>query len=304
MGNICVHDTISALKRKRNAVILAHYYEPLEIQEIADKVGDSFELAEFSRKIDNPVIIMCGVSFMAETVKILNPDKTVLIPVCGAGCKMADMVTAEDVRRLRKLYPAAAVMCYVNTSAAVKAECDICCTSSSAVKAAKYLKQKQIVFLPDKNLGAYVRAEVPEKEFILWNGFCPVHDCVTEDNLRIAKAEHSKAKVFVHPECKEEVCRLADFCGSTSQIIKKVAESSDEEFIIGTETGVAERLHITEPEKKVFPTRENMICPDMKKIKIEDIKKSLEYNTFEVNLPDKVIIRAYGSLEKMMEACC
>ena len=303
MSDICLYDTIAALKQKRNAAILAHYYEPMEIQGIADMVGDSFELAKFAAGAENPVIVICGVRFMAETVKILSPEKTVLLPVRGAGCGMADMVNTDDVKKLRKLYPAAAVMCYVNTSAAVKAECDICCTSSSAVKAAKYLRQKQVVFLPDKNLGAYIRRKVPEKEFILWDGFCPVHDGVTESDLRRAKSEHPDAKVLAHPECIPEIQQSSDFVGSTSGIINNVMSTHEKEYIIGTETGVTERLCEVFPEKSVYPLSNGMVCVNMKKIGLDDIKKSLENNTYEVNVPEKILVRAKASLEKMMEAC-
>lgn len=303
MRSIGIYDTIASLKQERDAVILAHYYQPLEIQKAADRVGDSFELAKFATGVEKSVIVVCGVRFMAETVKILSPEKTVLLPAPGAGCRMADMISPEEVRKLRKLYPDAAIMCYVNTTAAVKAECDICCTSSSALQAARSLPQHRVIFLPDKNLGAYVKAKVPEKEFILWNGFCPVHNSVSESDLYAAKAEHPHAKVLVHPECREEVCKLADFCGSTSQIIKRVTGSSDKEFIIGTEMGVAERLNMTESEKSLFDPHKQMICPDMKKISLEDIKKSLEENTFKVSMPQEIIVRAHASLKKMMEAC-
>ncbi len=306
---ICVSSTdiygrIASLKNKRNAVIFAHYYQPCEVQKVADIVGDSFQLAKYAEEVENEVIVMCGVRFMAETAKILSPEKTVLLPKPDAGCSMADMVTPADVRKLRQFFPKAAVMCYVNTSAAVKAECDICCTSSSAVKAAESLKQRQIIFLPDKNLGGYIRGKVPEKEFILWDGCCPVHNSVTEKDFTNAKNRHPEAEVLVHPECTEGVQKMADFVGSTSEIISRISSSNNKGgYIIGTEAGVYERLREIYPEKSIYQVSNDMVCADMKKTGLQDIVYTLETGTFEINLPEDILLRSRASLEKMMVAC-
>ncbi len=295
-----LEDKIIQLKKQKNALILAHFYQTLDIQNIADHVGDSFELAKYAQKATQAVIVLCGVTFMAESAKILNPDKTVLLPVPDAGCPMADMVTPEDVKALKEQYPDAAVMCYINSSAAVKAECDICCTSSSAVKIAKVLPQKQIIFVPDQNLGAYVASQVPEKEFILFHGFCPTHHRVSVEDVMCAKAAYPDAMVLIHPECTTAVLRQADYIGSTSGIIKQVEQSDQKAFIIGTELGVAERLRQLYPEKQIHLLTDKLICPNMKKTHLRDVFSSLENNVYEIKLSQNEMEGAKKSLERMI----
>ena len=296
-----IQEKILSLKREKNAIILAHFYQTMDIQNIADHVGDSFELARLARAAEQPIIILCGVRFMAESAKILNPDKTVLLPALDAGCPMADMVTPEDVKNLRKQYPDAAVMCYVNSSAAVKAESDICCTSSSSVRVAKSLKEKRIIFVPDKNLGAYTASRVPEKEFILFHGYCPIHDHVSVNDVHAAKAAHPDARVIVHPECTSQVLELADYVGSTAGILDYVEKSSEKEFIIGTEIGVVERITQTMPNKSAYLLSSQLICSDMKKTRIGDVLNSLENGINEIKLPENELKGAQKSLERMVE---
>ncbi|MDP4109908.1 MAG: quinolinate synthase NadA [Bacillota bacterium] len=296
-----IQERILSLKHEKNAVILAHFYQTMDIQKIADHVGDSFELACRAQAADESTIILCGVRFMAESAKILNPDKKVLLPAPDAGCPMADMVTAEDIVRLKKQYPDAAVMCYVNSSADVKAECDICCTSSSAVKIARSLSEKRIIFVPDQNLGAYVASQVPDKEFILYQGFCPIHHHVSASDVTAAKTVHPEARVLIHPECRSEVVKLADYVGSTSGIIDYVKNSADREFIIGTEMGVVERLKRIAPEKNVYLLATRLVCPNMKKTRISDVLNSLENDVYEITLPEYAIKGAFKCLDRMVK---
>ena len=292
---------INELKKEKNAVILAHLYQRPEIQEIADFVGDSFELAQKAKQTNADIIIFCGVHFMAESAKILNPQKTVLLPVLDAGCPMANMVGAEDVIMLKKKYPDAAVVCYINTSAAVKAECDVCCTSSNAVKIIKALPQKQIIFVPDENLGAYAAKSIPEKEIILFKGYCIVHKRVIYDDVDKAREGRPQALVAVHPECTPEVVEKADFVGSTAQIINYVKKSDNKEFIIGTEQGILHRLTNDNPDKRFYLLSNKLICANMKKTYLRDVLHCLETNMHEINLSEDVINKAAVSLNKMIE---
>ena len=240
------------LKKERNAVILAHLYQWPEVQELADFVGDSLDLSRKAQETKADVIVFCGVWFMAQTAKILNPEKTVLLPRPDAGCPMADMVTPEDVWELKKKHPQAAVVCYVNSSAEVKAASDICCTSSNAVSVVSSLREEEIIFVPDRNLGHYVSQFLPDKRFILFNGFCPTHDRITPEDVEKARSARPGASVLVHPECRPEVVQKADFAGSTAQIIEYAAASDKKEFIIGTESGVLHRLKQLCPNKNFF----------------------------------------------------
>jgi len=291
---------IIELKKKKNALILAHYYQTMDIQEIADHVCDSFEMAQRASAAKKNPLIICGVHFMAESAKILNPDKTVLLPSLDAGCPMADMIKPEDVLALRKKYPDAAVVCYVNSSAAVKAVSDICCTSSSAEKIVRSLPEKQIIFVPDRNLGAYIASKVPNKEFIYHEGWCPVHDCVGVEDVRAARAAHPGAKLLVHPECRGTVLARADYIGSTAGIIKYALSSTDEAFIIGTEYGVAEHLAMLAPLKQFCPLTSNFECEDMKKIKLSDVLDSLKTGRYEMQLSGDDADAARRSLERMI----
>ncbi len=294
-------DRINELKKQKNAVILAHYYQVGEVQDIADFVGDSFMLSKKARETESDIIVFCGVRFMAETAKILSPDKTVLLPASDAGCPMAEMVTVQDVAKLRGQYPDAAVVCYVNSTAAVKAVSDICCTSSNAVKLVKSLPNKQIIFIPDENLGSYVATQVPEKEIILFNGYCITHKRVTGDEVDAARKAVPNAKVLVHPECRPEVSEKADYLGSTSQIINYASNSEDKKFIIGTEQGVLHWLQKKNPDKKFYLLSQKMICPNMKKTTLKDVLNALENMTYEIQLSEEEISKAHGCLDKMLE---
>jgi len=288
------------LKKEMDALILAHYYQTLDVQDIADYVCDSFEMAKKAKKAKNRLIVVCGVKFMAESAKILSPDKKVLIPAMDAGCPMADMVEPQGVLKLKKKYPDAAVMCYVNSSADVKAVSDICCTSSSAVRIAKNINAERIIFIPDQNLGSFVAQQVPEKEFILWPGYCPTHHRVTEADIRKAEKARPNGKFAVHPECREEVLRHADFIGSTAEIIDFAKNSPYEEIIIGTEIGILERLIRELPDKKIFSVTSAFICPNMKKTRLESVRDCLENQKNEIRLTADQIEGAKQSLDRMI----
>ena len=295
-----IQQKILRLKEEKQALILSHYYVPLDIQEISDFVCDSFEMAKKAREADAHLIVICGVHFMGESAKILSPDKKVLLPVQDAGCPMADMVTVEDVKRLRTEHPNAAVMCYVNSSASVKAVSDVCCTSSSALRIAAALPNDEIIFIPDKNLGGYTAKKVPIKSFFCHTGCCPVHDQLTEADVLAAKLAHPAAKFAVHPECRPEVLTHADFIGSTSEIIEFCKTPDVSEIIIGTECGVVSRLEQDIPNKKFYPAMETFLCADMKKITAASVLSCLETEQFEVSLPPELIAAAEASLNKMI----
>ena len=291
---------IKRLKKERGAVILAHYYQTLDLQLAADHVGDSYALSKIAKTAPESTIVFCGVRFMAESAKILSPDKTVLLPNENAGCPMADMVTPEIVRELRAAHPDAAVVCYVNSSAETKAECDICCTSSNALRVVRSLPNRKIIFVPDKNLGAYVAAQCPEKEFVFMRGWCPIHKNITREEVLKAKAAHPNALFTVHPECEPDVVELADFAGSTAEILDYCTKSGAEEFIIGTEVGVVERLTHFCPDKKLYLLSSGLVCPNMKKTTMEDLYNSLANGTHEIELSDELIAAANAPLEKMI----
>lgn len=293
-------ERVLKLKAQKNALVLAHYYQPMEVQEVADFVCDSFEMAKRARDASSDIIVICGVVFMAESAKILNPHKKILIPVIDAGCPMADMVKPEDVLKLRAEHPDAAVVCYVNSSAAVKAVSDICCTSSSAIRVVRSLPQKKIIFIPDQNLGAYVAKQVPEKEFILFSGFCPTHNRISENDVLAAKAAHPDSVFAVHPECREEVLRHADFIGSTSEILDYARKSDAGTIIIGTETGVVERLKEELKGKKIYSVTSSFVCPNMKKTGLSELLECLENEKTEIKLSPEEIAAAKESLDRMV----
>ena len=294
-------DIVLMVKERRKALILAHYYQTMDIQEIADHVCDSFEMARRAQEAKENLIIICGVHFMAESAKILNPGKTVLLPAPDAGCPMADMISPGDVEKLREQNPGAAVVCYVNTSAEIKAMSDVCCTSSSAEKIVRALPEKRIIFVPDRNLGAYVASKVPEKELILFDGYCPIHDDITESDALAAKHAHPEAKLLVHPECRGEVLRHADYIGSTAGIIREALDSSGKEYIIGTETGVTMRLKALAPEKKFYELKTGTECRNMKKTTLSEVYDTLNSGEYEITLDESVIRAAARSLERMIE---
>lgn len=291
---------IISIGKEQNALILAHYYQELEIQDIADNVGDSFALAKLAQGASEDTIILCGVRFMAESAKILNPMKTVYLPSEGAGCPMADMITPEDVLKLRSKYPEAAVVCYVNSTAEVKAVSDICCTSSSAEKIVRSLSQRQIIFIPDKNLGAHIAKKIPDKEFIFSDGYCPIHNNLSSADALDARRINPDAVLLAHPECRAELLDEADFVGSTSEIIDYSRKTDNKNFIISTEDGVYKMLKRDMPDKNITLIKNNMLCPDMKKTTLFDILACLEGKREEITLDKGIMDRARLSLERMV----
>ncbi len=296
-----IRDKIIELKNKKNALILAHFYQSMEIQMLADRVGDSFELSKVAKDAKNEIIVFCGVRFMAESAKILNRGKKVLLPEENAGCPMADMVTPEKIRHMRKLYPDAAVVCYVNSSAECKAESDICCTSSNALRVVESLPNKDIIFVPDKNLGAFAAKHFQDKSFHFIDGCCPIHNRVTEEDVIKAKKEHPNASLLIHPECSATATRHADYAGSTSGIIDYATKSDKNEFIIGTEKTIADRLSWLCPDKKFYPLTQNFVCADMQKTTTEKLYRALEEERYEITLSDELCDRAYSALIKMTQ---
>lgn len=292
---------ILRLKSERDAVILAHFYQPPEIQEIADFVGDSLELSKKAAGCDAKTIVFCGVYFMAESAKILAPQKRVLIPAPSAGCPMADMLTAADIDRLRAEHPEAAVVLYVNSSAACKAKADVCCTSTNAVRVARSLPNREILFLPDRNLGRFVAAQCPDKRFFYFDGCCPIHDAVRPADVAAARRAHPDAKFAVHPECRPEIAAAADFIGSTAQIIRYITDSPETEFLIGTENGILHRLSEAAPGKKLWPLKADFICPDMKKIGLDELAACLRDLSGEVTLDADTVAAAQNSLQRMIQ---
>lgn len=290
---------ILKLKKEKNAVILAHYYQPGIIQELADFVGDSYYLSEVARDCSEEVIMFCGVRFMAESAKILSPQKTVLMPCPSAGCSMADMASGKALLELKEKYPNAYVVCYINSTYNVKAHCDVAVTSSSALKILKNVENKQIMFLPDRNLGQYISEFFPDKEFILWDGFCRCHNKISREDILKVKAEHKDAKVLVHPECPKEIRDMADYIGSTSGIIDYATKDTGSEFIIGTEEGILHELKKKNPNKSFFIPGDRICCQDMKKTTLENIYDALLNMNNEITLDEETRIKALRSLENM-----
>lgn len=292
---------IIQLKKDKNAIILGHNYQRKEVQDISDFLGDSFGLSVQATKTKADIIVFCGVDFMAESAKILNPAKTVLHPNPRAKCPMAAMVDAKSLKELKAEHPGTPVVSYVNTSAEVKAETDICCTSANAVKIVQSLPDKKIIFVPDTNLGLYVRRFVPDKELILWPGYCPTHVDIKVEDLKALKTKHPDAEVLVHPECTPDVIDFADHAFSTEGIIKHVVSSAKKEFIIGTESNMLHRLRKEAPHKTLYevPTA---TCPNMREITLEDVRDSLVRMQFKVELPEEIIRKAKVPLEKMIAA--
>lgn len=288
------------LKKERNAIILAHNYQLPEIQDIADVTGDSLELARLASQNDADVIVFCGVDFMAETAAIVNPDKTVLLPAKDAGCPLAEMADAQSLVAKKKEYPDAAVVCYVNSSAEVKAESDICCTSANAVDVVNSLKEDRVLFVPDQNLASWV-ARHTEKEIIPWNGYCITHHRVRAEEVHRAKEAHPDAVVVVHPECPAEVVDLADEVASTTGILRYVKNSSAQKFIIGTEMGLLHRLMKENPGKVFFILSPGLVCPNMKKISsIQMVLDALESNAPQVRVDEEIRLKALAAVERML----
>ncbi|WP_440955853.1 quinolinate synthase NadA [Methanosarcina sp. Mfa9] len=300
MENDSIIAEISRLKKERNAIILSHYYTRREVQEVADFVGDSFSLCRKAVDSEADVIVFAGVHFMAESASILCPDKLVLLPVPDAGCPMADMVDAPSLRAEKAKHPEAAVVCYVNSSAAVKAESDICCTSSNAVNVVNSLENREILFVPDKNLGAYVALHTDKKVW-LWEGFCHVHHNIGASEVEELQKAHPGAKFLAHPECRSEVLDLADHICSTSGIIREVESSGAGEFIIGTERELYKKLKAEFPEKQFYHASRSAVCYNMKKLTLEAILNSLEHMEYEVSVPEHIRVKAKRALDRMLE---
>jgi quinolinate synthase len=291
---------IRRLKEEHNAVILAHYYERDEIQEVADYIGDSLALAQIAADTNADTIVFCGVKFMAETAKILSPEKKVLLPVKDAGCPMADMATKEAVLEKKRQLDNPVVVSYVNTNADVKSVSDICCTSANAVNVVSSLEEDRVLFVPDKNLGEYVKENVKNKEIYLWDGYCPTHEMFSIKDLNKLKNQYPDAKVAVHPESPKAVRDAADFVGSTSGIIRYVQKSQESEFIIGTEEGVLFEIKRTTKGKSFYVIGKHSICTNMKKTHIEDLYNALKYSQFEINLEDDILHKAYEPIKRMI----
>lgn len=296
-----IEKKIAQLKEEKNAIILAHYYQTGDIQDVADMVGDSYGLSAKAKDNDADIIVFCGVKFMAESAKILSPQKKVLLPVMEAGCPMAEMITPHDIAELREKYPEAAIVSYVNSTSEVKAVSDVCVTSSNAVSIVSKLPEKQIVFVPDQNLARFVAHQLPEKEIIPFSGFCIVHHQVRFDELKEAKKHLPDAKLLVHPECGEEVVNAADYVGSTAGIIKHAKQSDAKRFIIGTEMGILHVLKRENPDKEFYLLSPKLLCRNMKKTRIEDVYNALENEQHVIELDEDILVKAKKSLDRMLE---
>ncbi|MBQ9939417.1 MAG: quinolinate synthase NadA [Oscillospiraceae bacterium] len=292
---------INSLKKEKNAIILAHYYAPGEVQALADYVGDSYYLAKVAKNTDADIVVFCGVGFMGESVKLLNPEKKVLMPDMSADCPMAHMAEIEKIEEMRKQYEDLAVVCYINSTAELKCHSDVCVTSSNAIKIVKALPNKNIFFIPDENLGRFVAKQVPEKNIILNKGYCPVHAVVTAEQVAQQKAKHPNALVLTHPECREEVLALSDVIGSTAEIIAYAKNSDKTEFIICTEEGVAYPLELNDPNKKFYFARESFSCVDMKLNPPEKVLHVLKTEENQVEVDEAKRVRAMLPLDRMLE---
>ncbi|MDD5601148.1 MAG: quinolinate synthase NadA [Actinomycetota bacterium] len=298
--NIELLNSIIKLKHEKDAIILAHNYQIGEVQDIADLTGDSFQLSVAASRTRKKIIIFCGVHFMAETARILSPEKKVILPDINSRCPMADMINAGQLKKLKEKHPGAVVVCYVNSSARVKALSDICCTSSNAVNVVNSIpKNKKIIFIPDKYLGSYVQKQTG-RELILWNGYCPVHVVINVENITGLKKEHPDAVVIVHPECTPDVIDAADKVASTGGMLKYVKKSQKKSFIVGTEIGIIHRLKKENPDKTFYPAADNAICPDMKLINLEKIFLSLEDEKYEIKLSNDIITKAKSAIDRMI----
>ena len=293
---------IEQLKKEKNAVILAHNYQLPEVQDVADFVGDSLGLSMAAANTDADVIVFCGVHFMAETAKILSPDKIVLLPDRKAGCPMADMIDAEGLIALQVEHPQAVTLCYVNTSAEVKAHCDYCCTSGNALNMVHHIlkSHNEIIFVPDKYLAQYVSVQIG-RPFITWEGFCPTHARILPEDIMRAHKLHQQAKVLVHPECTPELTRLADVVASTEKMCHYVHESSTMEYIIGTEIGIIHRMQKENPSKHFYPASPKAVCPNMKRINLEKILWSLTDMDYQITVPEETMSQARGVIERMLK---
>ncbi len=294
-------ENINKLKKKKNAVILAHCYQNEEIDTVADYVGDSLYLSQIASKTDADIILFAGVYFMAQTAKILCPDKKVLLPRLESGCRMADMISLNQLREFKSKYPNVPTVCYINSTAEVKSECDICCTSSNAVKIVKSLNADKILFLPDTYLGKWVEAQLGNLEVITYPGFCPTHLQIRPEDIENVRKKYSDALILAHPECHQSVTKLADYVGSTTGIMKFAIESDKKQFVIATEKGVVDRLQRDYPEKEFILIKENIVCPNMKWHTLTDIYNALEKEEHEINVDKEIASKALSCIDKMLE---
>ena len=292
-------EKIAELKRELKAVIVAHNYQRPEIQDIADFIGDSLELARQCTKINARTIVFCGVLFMAETAAILNPDRTVLLSEGSAGCPLADMISIDELKEWKQRYPRASVVSYVNSSAEIKAESDICCTSANGVKVVESVSSNDILFVPDQNLGDYIATQT-KKNVILYPGFCYVHHRLKPEQVELAKKRYPEAQLLVHPECRPEVIALADAALSTSQMLRYAKASSHNSFIIGTEEGILYRMRRENPEKSFYLITNNQICTDMKKTTLETLAKAMELQENKVTVPEAIRVKAKEAIDRML----
>ncbi|MCE2928217.1 MAG: quinolinate synthase NadA [Candidatus Caenarcaniphilales bacterium] len=293
--------SIKELARQKNAVILTHIYQRLEVQRVADFVGDSLMLSKKAAETNADIIIFCGVHFMAETAKLLNPSKKVLLPDIQSGCPMADMINVDDLRAFKQAHPGAPVVCYINSSAAVKAESDICCTSTNAVDITRSLDSKEVIFVPDKGLGEWVQYQVPEKKIHIYDGFCPTHWQITSAEVDRQRINHPDAVIIAHPECDPEVWRRADFVGSTSEIYKFIENSHGRRFIILSEQGLVARIQADFPEKEIMTVFPLPLCPNMKYHSLENLYDALDKEYTEITVPDSIAKSARAMIDRMME---
>ena len=294
-------DKIKKLKKEKNAIVLAHCYQNVEIDEVADFVGDSLYLSKMAKETNADIIVFAGVSFMAETAKLLSPNKKVLLPRTESGCFMADMINLDSLREFKAQHPNIPVVCYVNSTAAIKAECDICCTSSNALDIVRNMKVPEVLFVPDTYLGKWVEAQLDGVKVTTFNGFCPTHLRITPKDMEDARTKYPKAKILAHPECHFKVSALADFVGSTKAIMDYVANSSDKEFVIATEKGVVDRLARDYKDKKFHLIKDTIICQNMKWNTLDDIYNSLLNETHEIFLDETVSEKAMACINRMWE---
>lgn len=294
-------EKIKKLKKEKNAVILTHCYQNVEIDEVADYVGDSLYLSQRANETNADIIVFAGVYFMAQTAKLLSPDKKVLLPRMESGCRMADMIDLEQVKEFKSLHPNIPVVCYINSTAEVKSECDMCCTSSNAVKVVESMGAKEILFLPDTYLGKWVEAKLGNIKITTYPGFCPTHLQIKPKDILEAREKYPNAKILAHPECHQEVVKLADYVGSTTGIMKYAIESDNKQFIIATEKGVVDRLKRDYPDKEFILIKDNIICPNMKWHTLQDIYDALEKEQHEITVDAEVAKKAVNCINRMLE---
>lgn len=292
---------INKLKREKNAVILAHCYQNVEIDEVADFVGDSLFLSQQAAKTDADIIVFAGVFFMAQTAKLLNPNKKVLLPRTESGCLMADMINLKQLREFKEKHPNIPTVCYINSTAEVKSECDMCCTSSNAVKIVKSMNAPEILFLPDTYLGKWVEKQLGNVKVTTYPGYCPTHLRIRPEDILEAKAKYPNAIVLAHPECAKAVTDLADFVGSTTGIMKHAIESKAKQFIIATEKGVVDRLTRDHKDKEFILIRPDIVCKNMKWHTLDDIYNALKYEQYEINVDENIAPKAVKCIERMLE---